>query len=154
MPVPSSPAERTLSESLASNLADYHQFIEKTLNLLAELGWEHRDLFAVNMALEEAISNAIRHGNKEDPAKRVHVDCRLSRERFWSKIVDEGAGFEPSAVPDCCALERLEVAGGRGLALIKAYMTSVEYNACGNCLTMEKRLKARPAAGAATSLEG
>jgi serine/threonine-protein kinase RsbW len=140
MPVPSSPAERTLSTTLASNLLDYHRFIDAVADQLAELGWEYGDLFAVRMALEESISNAIRHGNKEDPAKRVHVDCRLSGERFWSKIVDEGPGFNPSAVPDCCAPDRLEVPGGRGLALIKAYMTSVQYNECGNCLTMEKRL--------------
>jgi serine/threonine-protein kinase RsbW len=140
MPVPSSPAERTLSTTLASNLLDYHRFIDAVADQLAELGWEYGDLFAVRMALEESISNAIRHGNKEDPAKRVHVDCRFSGERFWSKIVDEGPGFNPSAVPDCCAPDRLEVPGGRGLALIKAYMTSVQYNECGNCLTMEKRL--------------
>jgi serine/threonine-protein kinase RsbW len=143
MPVPSSSAERTLSTMLASNLIDYHRLIDNIADQLAELGWEYPDLFAVRMALEESISNAIRHGNKEDPAKRVHVECRLSPVRFWSKIVDEGAGFNPSAVPDCCAPERLEVPGGRGLALIKAYMTNVQYNECGNCLTMEKRLDVR-----------
>ena len=62
------------------------------------------------------------------------------RQRFWVHICDEGAGFKPSAVPDCCAPDRLEVPGGRGLALIKAYMTRVEYNDRGNCVTMEKAL--------------
>jgi serine/threonine-protein kinase RsbW len=145
MPSSSSSAERILSASLASNLVDYHAFIEKVLLHLKELGWEHCDLFAVHMALEESISNAIRHGNKQDPEKRVEVDCRLSPLRFWSKIVDEGSGFNPSAVPDCCAADRLEVPGGRGLALINAYMTSVFYNDRGNCLTMEKRLDGREA---------
>jgi serine/threonine-protein kinase RsbW len=147
MPLPSSPAERTVSASLASNLVDYHEFIERVLTQLKELGWQCGDLFAVHMALEESISNAIRHGNKLAPDKRVEVECRISPVRFWTKIVDEGSGFKPSAVPDCCAPDRLEVPGGRGLALMNAYMTSVQYNDRGNSLTMEKRLDTCPAGG-------
>jgi serine/threonine-protein kinase RsbW len=142
MPLPSPPADRTLSASLPSNLIDYHKFIDRVLAQLQELGWNQCDLFGVHMALEESISNAIRHGNKENPSKTVEVNCRLSATKFWSCIADEGEGFRPSAVPDCCALERLEVPGGRGLALIKAYMTHVEYNQRGNCLTMEKHVEA------------
>src|SRR4051812_23031826 len=118
MPSPSSNADRKLSATLPSNLIEYHRFIESVLEQLQELGWDQCNLFGVHMALEESISNAIRHGNKEDPAKKVEVDCRLSPSRFWTCIEDEGDGFKPSAVPDCCAAERLEVPGGRGLALI------------------------------------
>jgi serine/threonine-protein kinase RsbW len=134
--------DRSLQASLASTLTSYHDFVQSILDELAQLGWHKSDLFAVHMALEESISNAIRHGNKEDPAKRVQVDCELSPTRFWVRICDEGPGFKPSAVPDCCAPDRLEVPGGRGLALIEAYMTQVQYNECGNCLTMEKSLLA------------
>lgn len=139
MPSPTPNADRTLEASLASSLSSYHGFVQTILDQLADLGWQKCDLFAVHMALEESISNAIRHGNKEDPAKQVRVECRLSPERFWVQICDEGPGFKPAAVPDCCAPDRLEVCGGRGLALIQAYMTSVQYNERGNCLTMEKR---------------
>jgi serine/threonine-protein kinase RsbW len=140
---PPSNAERTLRASLPSNLTDYHGFIHSALQQLAELGWDKCTLFGIHMALEESISNAIRHGNKEDPAKRVDVECRLAPDRFWSRVSDEGAGFRPAAVPDCCSPERLHVVGGRGLALIKAYMTRVEYNEQGNVLTMEK-IRAQP----------
>jgi serine/threonine-protein kinase RsbW len=142
MPSPIEQPARTLQASLPSSLSDYHVFIESALEQLEELGWQKSDLFAVRMALEESISNAIRHGNKEDPAKRVAIECKLSPGRFWVQITDEGAGFEPSAVPDCRCPDRLEVPGGRGLTLMKAYMTSVEYNDCGNRITMEKRLPA------------
>jgi serine/threonine-protein kinase RsbW len=138
-------ADRTLSASLSSSLTDYHDFIQSIVGQLKELGWQKSDLFAVEMALEESISNAIRHGNNEDPTKKVAVECQLGPARFWVKICDEGAGFKPSSVPDCCAPDRLDVPGGRGLALIKAYMTRVEYNDRGNCLTMEKHL-GRPSA--------
>jgi serine/threonine-protein kinase RsbW len=119
-----SPAdERTLVATLPSSLEAYQDYVQD-----------------VHMALEESISNAIRHGNKEDASKQVSVECRLAADRFWTRICDEGPGFCLEDVPDCCAPERLEVPGGRGLLLIKAYMTRVEYNACGNCVTLEKRL--------------
>lgn len=136
-----SPAdERTLAATLPSSLDAYQDYIRAVLDGLTEYGWTHENLFGVEMALEESISNAIRHGNKENPSKMVKVESRLGPVRFWARICDEGPGFCPETVPDCCAPDRLEVPGGRGLLLIKAYMTSVEYSPRGNCVTMEKRL--------------
>ena len=132
--------DRSLQVSLPSTLESYHGFIQSILQHLEELGWKHSDLFAIHMALEESISNAIRHGNKEDPAKQVAIECELSSVRFWIRVCDEGAGFDPKAIPDCCDPDRLEVPGGRGLALMQAYMSYMEYNDRGNCLTMEKSL--------------
>ena len=130
----------SLERSLPSTLKDYQDFVDEILAELEALGWAKEDLFAIHMALEESISNAIRHGNKMDTKKQVHVQCHLSPKRFWAEIRDEGNGFTPASVPDCRAPENLEQPGGRGLTLIRAYMTKVEYNPCGNCLTMEKIL--------------
>jgi serine/threonine-protein kinase RsbW len=112
--------------------------MQQILDKLKELGWDGRDLFGVTMALEESLSNAIKHGNCLDESKQVDVECRVSRERFWLQVKDEGNGFRPQSVPDCTADENLDRPGGRGLALMKAYMTSVEYNERGNCVTLEK----------------
>jgi serine/threonine-protein kinase RsbW len=112
--------------------------MQEILEQLARNGWEGRDLFGVEMALEESLTNAIRHGNRFDEDKKVLVECNVSPERFWLRVRDEGPGFSPGAVPDCTAEENLDCPGGRGLALIKAYMTRVEHNECGNCVTMEK----------------
>lgn len=112
--------------------------MQQILDTLKEHGWDGRDLFGVEMALEESLSNAIRHGNCCDESKIVDVDCRLSSERFWIQIVDQGSGFKPDLVPDCTEDENLECPGGRGLALMKAFMTTVEYNDRGNCITLEK----------------
>ena len=142
----SSPTDQpvhTLEASLPSSLTEYQDFVQQLLDQLVNLGWQKGDIFAVNMALEESISNAIRHGNKEDPAKRVAVECKLSPRRFWVEITDEGTGLEPAAVPDCRCADRLEVPGGRGLTLMKAYMTRVEYNDRGNRITMEKEIPAK-----------
>ena len=92
------------------------------------------------MALEESISNAVRHGNKHDPNKVVKIDCELSEKRFFVKICDEGPGYDPCKVPDCCADENLEIPGGRGLALMRAYMNKVELADNGKCVIMEKVL--------------
>lgn len=112
--------------------------MQDILRRLQKLGWDGRDFFGIEMALEESLSNAIRHGNRFDESKEVVVDCKVSPERFWLRVQDEGCGFVPNRVPDCTADENLECPGGRGLALIKAYMTRVEHNQRGNCLTMEK----------------
>jgi serine/threonine-protein kinase RsbW len=53
-------------------------------------------------------------------------------------VQDEGTGFDPNHVPDCTADENLQCPGGRGVTLIRAYMTNVEFNPCGNTVTMEK----------------
>ncbi len=131
----------TLTCDLPSTLTAYHDFVQEVLTSLQEFGWPEKELFGVHMALEESISNAIRHGNKEDPNKMVHVECQLDANRFFAEIRDEGEGYEPGTVPDCCSPDRLEVPGGRGLKLIRAYMDTVELEDCGRCLKMEKRLK-------------
>lgn len=126
-----------LKQSFPSSLDAYQGFIRQVLDALAELGWD-AELFGIEMALEEAISNAIRHGNKHAPDKRAHAECRFSESYFWAQISDEGPGFDPHRVPDCREDDRLQTPGGRGLALISHYMKKVQYNDAGNCLTMQR----------------
>jgi serine/threonine-protein kinase RsbW len=130
----------TLRKPLPSRRDAHIPLLEEILQELERLGWDPngRDYFGVQMALEESLSNAIRHGNKCDESKQVLVECKISPERFWLRVTDEGPGFKPNAVPDCTADENLGCQGGRGLALIQAYMTYVQYNECGNSVTMEK----------------
>jgi serine/threonine-protein kinase RsbW len=128
----------TIKRALPSNLIAYHDLIEETISVLQDYGWNKEELFGIRMALEESISNAVRHGNKHDPNKQVFVDCELSPQRFFIRVRDEGPGYNPCAVPDCCADENLEVPGGRGLALMRAYMDNVELSDNGRCVVMEK----------------
>lgn len=138
--MPSNNTTEKIACELPSSLSAYLDFVQEVLAKLQSLGWKKEVLFGIHMALEETISNAIRHGNKEDPQKKVYIECELSQTRFWAKIRDEGDGYDPSAVPDCCSPENLEQPGGRGLKLIQAYMTTVEHSDCGRCLIMEKLL--------------
>lgn len=134
---------RTLEESFPSSLDSYQGFIKQVLQGLSDRGWDS-ELFGIEMALEEAISNAIRHGNKLSPDKRVHAKCRISDSMFWAQISDEGSGFDPGEVPDCTRDERLQAPGGRGLALICHYMNKVQYNQIGNRLTMQMHREESP----------
>ncbi len=127
-----------LDIAIPSRLDAYAEFQQLVLALLVDLDWDGRDLFSVEMALEEGMSNAIRHGNKFDETKQIAVRCELSPERFRVSVQDEGDGFSPNKVSDCTSARNLRLPDGRGLALIKAYMTDVHFNDRGNCVTMEK----------------
>jgi len=97
-----------------------------------------QEIFSVRLALEEALVNAIKHGNQMDRTKKVRISYRLLSGRLDVRITDEGPGFDPSDVPDPTAIENLERPCGRGLMLMRHYMTEVDYVGCGNTVTMSK----------------
>jgi serine/threonine-protein kinase RsbW len=99
---------------------------------MTALHYGSRDIFAVKLGLEEAISNALKHGNRRDTAKRVRIRYRVTADCVVAHVADEGAGFDPAAVPDPRTVEYRERRCGRGLFLMRAYMTSVAFNARGN----------------------
>lgn len=100
-----------------------------------------RDLFGIKLALEEALVNAIKHGNQMDRAKTVRIAYRVAPDRFDIHIADEGPGFDPADVPDPTAFENLERPCGRGLWLMRAYMTEVHFLGRGNAVRMSKVLR-------------
>ncbi len=106
---------------------------------LRDRGYDESAIFAIRLALEEAIVNGFRHGNKSDPAKAVHFGCRIDRASASFDVRDEGPGFDPNTVPDPTEEENIEIPSGRGIMLIKAYMTDVSYFAPGNHLQMTYR---------------
>lgn len=138
--MPSGKATLTITRGLPSSLSAYLEFVQEILDKMERMGWDKSVLFGIHVALEESISNAIRHGNGEDPQKQVHVECKIDPRRFWASVCDEGNGYAADSVPDCRSPENLEAPGGRGLALIRAYMTRVEVRDNGSCLVMEKLL--------------
>ena len=101
------------------------------------------DIFAVHLTLEEAFLNAVKHGNKMDPTKKVKVEYTVDSEKVDISITDEGNGFEPEHVADPRFGEKLFEPGGRGLLLMNSYMDIVEYNKRGNSVHMV-RYKEKP----------
>ena len=133
-PVPSDARELVITSDLAEARRVQTQ-IEQDLNAV-EFG--EREMFGIKLALEEALVNAIKHGNKMDRNKFVRVVYRVTPERFDIRITDEGPGFDPGDVPDPTAPECLERPSGRGLLLMRHYMTEVEYRDCGRVVEMSR----------------
>ena len=103
------------------------------------MGYSEGDQFAIKLALEEGLNNAIKHGNAYDPAKTVQVTFAVTPQQVDISITDEGQGFDPARVPDPTCDENLEKPCGRGIMLMRAYMDEVHYNPCGNQVRMVKK---------------
>ena len=115
----------------------------EVLAKLKERGFGKDDIFAVHLTLEEAFLNAVKHGNKQDPEKKVKVDYSVSSEKLEITITDQGSGFKPDNVADPRFGENLFKPGGRGLLLMNSYMDVVKYNEQGNSVFMV-RYKDKP----------
>ena len=117
---------RTGLESVQAQVAD----------ALEAHGYGEGAMFAMRLALEEAIVNAFRHGNRSDPAKVVFFRCAVDGAEATFEVEDQGPGFDPRMIPDPTEDENIEIPSGRGVMLIKAYMTDVEFVKPGNKLRM------------------
>jgi serine/threonine-protein kinase RsbW len=115
--------------------------VEGVQNMIVEAAsrydYPKASLFALRLSLQEAITNAFRHGHrhltKDAP---ITVDFSVTRETIQVAIEDQGPGFDPASIPDPTLEPNLETPSGRGLFLIRAYMKSVRYNDRGNRIEM------------------
>ena len=117
---------------------------------LARCGYSGDVMFAIKLALEEALTNAVKHGNNNDASKHLVVRYSVTPERTVIMVRDEGVGFAPARVPDPTADENLECPSGRGIMLMHAYMTRVHFTKAGNEVWMLKtNREGRPAQSSA-----
>jgi serine/threonine-protein kinase RsbW len=114
-----------------------HSLIDEVTSQLEDAGWKVKETFAANMALEESLVNAVQHGNQSDPTKKVHFVFRLSSKSLYARIEDEGEGFDPEAVPDPTDEDNLMTASGRGVLLIRNFVSRSKWNDKGNVLEFE-----------------
>jgi serine/threonine-protein kinase RsbW len=109
-------------------------------DLVAELekrAYPKASLFAVRLAVHEALTNAFVHGHKTVPASTpVRLEYTVHDDHAEIEIEDFGPGFDPASIPDPTLDENLERGSGRGLLLIRAYMSVAEYSPSGNTLRM------------------
>lgn len=124
--------------TIPSELVASRDVQKAILDEVARFGYDEGAVFAIKLALEEALINAIKHGNKQDPGKRVHVESNVTDKQVEIIVEDEGPGFDAREVPDPTMEENLEKCSGRGILLIRAYMTEVEYSKGGRRLRMVK----------------
>jgi serine/threonine-protein kinase RsbW len=119
-------------ERVASTPQELGRVVDAVVSAMAALGYAERHLFGTRLALEEALANAMKHGHRGDPSKLIQVRYRVTPERLVAEVEDEGPGFAVDQVPDPRTPERLTEASGRGLLLMRAYMTQVCYTGRGN----------------------
>ena len=112
--------------------------LESVISHMDQLEWSKKEQFNVQLAFEEAISNAVKHGNISDPNKIVRVACQVFRDHLTITIEDEGKGFDPGQVPDPRHPDNILIPSGRGILLIRHMMNRVEFTPSGNAITMTK----------------
>lgn len=122
-----------------SDFARGREVQSRLLDEVAHCGYPSDSTFGIKLALEEALVNAIKHGNKLDLNKKVRIDSTITPVQVEIVIEDEGPGFVRSSVPDPTEPENLEKCSGRGILLIEAYMTSVSWSHGGRRVHMIKK---------------
>jgi serine/threonine-protein kinase RsbW len=109
-----------------------------------DAGFGESDQFFIGLAIREILINAIKHGNRFDPGKKVGFEVSKDGQDLVMDVTDQGAGFEVGAVPDPLRPENLERKSGRGIAMARKIMDEVSVTAnspCGSHVRMVKRLK-------------
>jgi len=117
------------------------ELTDRVYAFLAPLRLGRKATYRLKMAIHEAVSNAVEHGNRCDPAKRVTVTCRAAADRLCIAVEDQGRGFDPAAVPDPTREENRLREGGRGVFLIKRYCDECHFEKGGRRVVIIKKLK-------------
>ncbi len=128
-----------LRQSLPSKVAVITPFADQLMNFILRFRSADGTEADIEMALHEALANAVIHGNGENSCKRIYVECRCYLDGEVSITVrDEGRGFDSSAVLDPTFLENLLFTHGRGIYLMKTLMDEVSFEEGGSVVRMRK----------------
>lgn len=128
----------TREMTFPSDMGTAHSLIGEVMAVVRAGQWNEKDLFAVELALEETLTNAVKHGNNSDPSKKVRFDCKLNQNMVYVRVEDEGIGFSPDTLADPREPENQLIESGRGVLLIKHFVTRVQWNERGNVIEFEK----------------
>ena len=123
---------------VASDLEEVQIVHSQLVELLKSNGYSDHDLFCIRLAVEEALVNAVTHGNQESSGKSIRFSCCVDSRCAKIEIEDEGCGFALDEVPDPTEDENLARPNGRGLMLMRSLMTTVRFNERGNQVALEK----------------
>jgi len=129
-----------LRQSLASRVEAIEPFIEQLMRFISKFRTPDGSEASIELAVNEALANAVVHGNHEDRNKRVDVVCLCSIEGEVSiTIRDQGQGFDSSSIPDPTAPENQMSAHGRGIYLMRTAMDEIHFQEGGVVVLMRKK---------------
>lgn len=115
-----------VSYTLDSTLESVNHAEETALKFAMKSGFSEDEVQRISMAVREGVVNAVLHGNKYDPNKKVRVSFENSGDSIEIHISDEGAGLDVEKIPDPLAPENLLKTSGRGIFLMRAFMDEVQ----------------------------
>src|SRR6266853_3088898 len=127
-----------LERSLPSQVAAISPFVDRLMVLFRKCGCASQAESDVEIALREALANAIIHGNHENPRKHVHVRCRCNSDELSFAVKDEGRGFDIDKMADPTVPESIGSVHGRGIYLMKALMDEIRFEEGGVVVHMRK----------------
>lgn len=139
--MPTHMADSKIHSVIPSDFRNMREVQGQLMSAVEAHRFDNDAVFAIKLALEEALINAIKHGNKLDASKQVTVDAVITDDRAEFVIQDQGEGFRRKDVPDPTDDSNREKSSGRGLLLIEAYMTDVTYSDRGRRLKMVYKKK-------------
>jgi serine/threonine-protein kinase RsbW len=129
--------------TLASDVDIISPFVDQLMRFITRFRGAEGNNFEIELALREALVNAVVHGNHNDPRKHVYVNCRCTTDGQVSITVeDEGNGFEHGTVPDPTSPDNRKRTHGRGIYLIRTLMDEVNFEQGGSVVHMRKRASA------------
>jgi len=129
---------RQSDQVIPSQLAGGRRLLDELLVRLEALHWSERDIFSIHLSVDEALVNAMLHGNAMDETKRIRFRRQISPTKVRVEIVDEGPGFDPDLLPDPTDADHLSKPCGRGVMLMRSFMSRVEFHDRGNHVVLEK----------------
>jgi len=118
----------TTELTLPSRIEAVNEAAAAVARILVQLGADEQLAFGLDMAVREAVTNAVVHGNKQDESKTVRVAIKGAPEGIEISVHDEGAGFNPTEVPDCTAAENIMKSSGRGIFFMRNFVDEVEWH--------------------------
>jgi len=128
-------------EKLPSRLEMIPQFVPAVIEKLEKSGLSKEELFDVKLCLDEALVNAIKHGNKFSLEHHIEVEAEITGDSLIIQVRDRGQGYDYTKIPNPTEKSNLEKNHGRGVFLIKTLMDKVEHSDCGRTIKMVKFLK-------------
>jgi serine/threonine-protein kinase RsbW len=141
-----SPQERTVTLDVASRFEMLDIVQTVLVQCCSLLGFDDEATHYMSVAVRESVVNAIKHGNKQDQSKRVHVQFTLQEKALEVQVGDQGEGFNPESIPDPLAPENLLKAYGRGIFFMRQFMDEVQHSFPPRGGTVVRMLKRVPAA--------
>lgn len=119
-----------------SNFDCLQDYVLHVMDQIERERFSSRKLYRIRLSVDEALTNAIVHGNGRDSSRRVDVELEQTPESLLIRITDEGEGFDTDTVPEPTEDDLLLQIGGRGVFILSKFADSAEYNECGNSVEL------------------